>query len=63
MWKDPVVAETRALREEYACQFNYDADAIFEDLVKKQAMHPERVVSLPPRKVGDFTYSGKKSHA
>ena len=51
MWQDPIVAETRALRDEYARQFNYDADAIFEDLMEKQAMHPERVVSLPPRKV------------
>lgn len=44
------VAETRALRDEYVRQFNYDSDAIFEDLMAKQAMHPERVVSLPPRK-------------
>ncbi len=51
MWRDPIVAETRALRDEYARQFNYDADAIFEDLMAKQATHPERVVSLPPRKV------------
>ena len=51
MWQDPIVAETRALRDEYARQFNYDADAIFEDLMAKQTMHPERVVSLPPRKV------------
>lgn len=50
MWKDPIVAETRAARDEYARQFNYNADAIFEDLIKKQAMHPERVVALPSRK-------------
>lgn len=50
MWNDPIVAETRAARDEYARQFSYNADAIFEDLISKQAMHPERVVSLPPRK-------------
>lgn len=50
MWKDPIVAETRALRDEYVRQFNYEVEAIFEDLMKKQAIHPERVVSLPPRK-------------
>lgn len=43
MWTDPIVAETRSLRDEYARQFDYDADAIFEDLIKKQAMHLERV--------------------
>ena len=51
MWQDPIVAETRALRDEYARQFNYDIDAIFADLVAKQATHPERLVSFPPRKV------------
>lgn len=50
MWKDPIVAETRAARDEYARQFNYDADAIFEDLMQKQSLHQERVVALPPRK-------------
>jgi hypothetical protein len=55
MWKDPIVTETRALRDEYARQFNYNADAIFEDLMAKQAAHLERVVSLPPRKASVST--------
>ena len=63
MWKDPIVAETRILRDEYARQFDYDADAIFDDLIKKQAMHPERVVSLPPRKAKGLQYAGEKSQA
>lgn len=63
MWQDPVVAETHALRDEYARQFNYDADAIFEDLMAKQAMHPERMVSLPPRKVNRFKYTNDKPQA
>jgi hypothetical protein len=50
MWQDPIVTETRALRDEYASQFNYDINAIFEDLMAKQAKHPERIVSFPPRK-------------
>ena len=50
MWQDPIVAETRALRDEYARQFDYDAGAIFQDLLAKQAAHPERIVSFPPRK-------------
>ena len=63
MWKDPIVAETRSLRDEYARQFDYDADAIFDDLIKKQAMHLERVVSLPPRKAKGLEYVGEKSQA
>lgn len=64
MWQDPIVAETRDLRDEYARQFNYDADAIFEDLMAKQATHPERVVSLPPRKVSleHFNMARNKPH-
>lgn len=50
MWQDPIVAETRALRDEYARQFDYSIDAIFDDLMAKQAAHPERVVSFPARK-------------
>lgn len=50
MWRDPIVAETRALRDEYARQFNYDIDKIFKDLMKKQAAHPERIVALKPQK-------------
>jgi hypothetical protein len=63
MWKDPIVAETRTLRDEYARQFNYDVEAIFEDLMKKQAAHPERVFSLPPRKVKYLQHAGEKSQA
>jgi hypothetical protein len=50
MWQDPIVAETRALREEYAASLNHDLDAIFHDLVCKQAAHSDRLVSFAPRK-------------
>ncbi|QEP42871.1 hypothetical protein D5085_06870 [Ectothiorhodospiraceae bacterium BW-2] len=50
MWQDPIIAETRALRDEYARQLNYDINNIFKDLMAKQALHPERVVAFPPRK-------------
>ena len=63
MLKDPIVAATRALRDEYAHQFNYDAGAMYEDLMNKQAMHPERVVSLPPRKVRCLESVNGKPHA
>jgi hypothetical protein len=58
MWKDPIVAETRTLRDEYARQFNYDVDAIFEDLMKKQAIHSDRVISFPPRKAKSLENAG-----
>jgi hypothetical protein len=32
MWTDPVVDETRRIRDEHAKKFNYDLRAIFEDI-------------------------------
>ena len=50
MWQDPIVAETRALREQYASQFGHDTDAIFQDILRRQAMPGKVLVSFPPRK-------------
>ncbi len=50
MWQDPMVKETRELREEYASQFNHDLDAIFEDIRKRQSQTTRKVLSLPARK-------------
>jgi hypothetical protein len=50
MWKDPIVEETRKLREQYASKFNHDIDAIYEDIKKRQAMYDKELVTLPVRK-------------
>jgi hypothetical protein len=50
MWQDPIVAETRALREEYAKLFNYDRAAILADIARREAMPGKVLVSRPPRK-------------
>ena len=34
MYNDPIVEQTRKLRDEYAARFNYDLDAICQDLTK-----------------------------
>ena len=49
MWKDPVVAETRSLREQYANQFGHDADAIFQDILQRQAATDKKLVSFQHR--------------
>jgi hypothetical protein len=46
MWNDPIVEETRQLRDEYAALFNYDLRALYLDLKKKEEQHREKVVSL-----------------
>jgi hypothetical protein len=50
MWQDPIVKETRELREEYAVKFNHDPDAIFEDIRKRQSQTARKLVSFPARK-------------
>ena len=37
-WKDPIVEEVRAAREAYAAKFNYDLDAIFEDIKRSEKL-------------------------
>jgi hypothetical protein len=59
MWKDEIVEEIHQIREAYAKSFNYDLDAIFEDLRKKEAESGREVVSLS-RKPGLTTrWSGR----
>jgi hypothetical protein len=36
MWEDPIVAEVRRARDEYARALDYDLDAIFADLRQQQ---------------------------
>lgn len=35
-WTDPFVAEVRQIRDEHARRFDYDIDAVFEDILKNQ---------------------------
>ncbi|WP_445248282.1 hypothetical protein [Microcoleus sp. OTE_8_concoct_300] len=61
MLTDEIVEEIHKIREEYAKSFNYDLDAIFADLQKKQAESGREVVKLPPKRVltGRWSRRGK----
>ena len=50
MWKDPIVTETLSLREQYANQFGHNADAIFQDILLRQAASGKKLVSFEHRK-------------
>jgi hypothetical protein len=50
MWKDPIVEETRKLREKYANKFRHDIDAIYEDIQLRQIHSSKKPVSFPARK-------------
>jgi hypothetical protein len=59
VWVDEIVEEIHQIREEYAKSFNYDLDAMFADLRKKEAASGRKVVTLS-RKPGMTTrWSGR----
>ncbi len=47
MYKNEIVEEIHKYREDYAQSFQYDLQAIFNDLQKKQMEHKDRLVKLP----------------
>jgi len=49
MHDDPIVAEVRRARQDYARKFGYNLDAIVDDLRRKERNHPERLVSFAPK--------------
>lgn len=52
-WVDPIVEEVRRVREAYAAKFNYDLEAIFADIKKKEQQSGREFVNLEkpiPRK-------------
>ena len=59
MLTDEIVEEIHKIREEYAKSFNYDLDAIFADLQKKQAESGREVVKLLPKRVLTGRWSGR----
>ena len=49
MIRDPIVEEVRKAREEYAKRFNYDLDAMIDDLERRQRESGRETVSFPPK--------------
>jgi hypothetical protein len=47
MWKDEIVEEIHKIREEHAKAFNYDLQAICDDLRRKQAESGRQIISSP----------------
>jgi len=50
MWQDPIITGTRRMREEYARQFGHNADAIFQDILRRQTASGRALVSFQTRK-------------
>jgi len=49
MDKDPILEELHRVREEYAARFNYDLQAMYQDLKAREARGEFVVVHRPPR--------------
>jgi hypothetical protein len=49
MQEDPILAEVRRLREEYAASLNHDAEAIYQDILRRQRHSGRKLVRYPPR--------------
>lgn len=47
---DPIVDEVRRVRDAHAAMFNYDLDAIFQDIKEQEKKSGLRFVSYPPRR-------------
>jgi hypothetical protein len=47
MWKDEILEEIYKIREEHAKAFNYDLQAICDDLRQKQAASNRQIISQP----------------
>lgn len=55
MWKDEIVEEVRKVRDEYAAKFDYDLDAIYEDIKKQEKNSERKIVSLPSKQVEEIS--------
>jgi hypothetical protein len=44
MWEDPIVAEIHRIREKLAAEYNFDVDAFFADVRRRQASLGNRLI-------------------
>jgi hypothetical protein len=58
MKDDPIVEEVRRVCDAYAAKFNYDLEAMFQDLKRQEQESGRTFVSFPPRRI---TKPGKQS--
>ena len=50
MWKDEIVEEVRKYREAYAAKFDFNLQAMYEDLKKAEKKSKHKRVSFKPKK-------------
>ena len=50
MLNDPIVDEVRQARQLHAAKFNFDLEAICQDLKRQEAASDLKLVAFPPKK-------------
>lgn len=53
MWRDPIVEGIHSVRQKIAEDCNYDFKQIVERLRQREKNHKDRIVSLPPHRIGE----------
>jgi hypothetical protein len=48
---DPIVDEVRGVRDAHAAMFNYDLDAIYQDIKEQEKKSGLKFVSYSPRRI------------
>ena len=57
---DPIIAEVRAVRDEYAARFNYNVGRMFRDIRARQEASNREYVCHPARRPVEDTGSSLK---
>ncbi len=60
MWEDPIVKEVREEREAHAAQFNYNLEAIFQDIKRQEEASGRTFVTFSPRPAKPLPRSATK---
>ena len=50
MWTDPIVEEIRRERKAYAAKFNYDLEAIYQDIKRQEQESGHEIATLPSKR-------------
>nr|VFK03914.1 MAG: hypothetical protein BECKH772B_GA0070898_103893 [Candidatus Kentron sp. H]VFK04119.1 MAG: hypothetical protein BECKH772A_GA0070896_103833 [Candidatus Kentron sp. H]VFK06978.1 MAG: hypothetical protein BECKH772C_GA0070978_103873 [Candidatus Kentron sp. H] len=58
MWRDPIVEEIHKIREEHAARFNYDLEAIYQDLKRLERASGRETVTFAPKRVREGSDAG-----
>ena len=51
MYTDPIIDEIREFRDQYAARFNYDVQAMLDDIRRRQKESGRKTVSRPPKRI------------